>query len=202
MGKLLDAAILFLYPLIVFCGITFLGIRWTAVLLLLLAGRRVITSVLSSRSTSRIVIIQASAMAAIMGAAALAQSAFALRVTPFAISLTFIAMFALSLRNTPIIERFARLKKPDLPPDHVAYCRSLTKVWIGVLIWNSGLVLAASFLEDEAMWAVMVGPVSYGWLGSVFTIEYLIRKRKFQEFDDNPIDRLLKPILGPKAQSR
>jgi uncharacterized membrane protein len=202
MGKFLDAAILLLYPLIVFFGISFLGIRWTAVLLLLLAGRRVVTSIFLNRSASRIVIIQAAAMAAIMGAAALSQSAFALRVTPFAISLTFIALFGLSLRKTPIIERFARLKKPDLPPDHVAYCRSLTKVWTGVLAANSCLLLFASFLEDRAAWAIVVGPVSYGLLGTVFTIEYLVRKRRFQDFGDNAIDNLLKPLLGQKDPGR
>ena len=200
MGKILDAAIIFLYPLIVFCGITFVGVRWTAVLLLLLAGRRVISSILSSRSASKIVLIQTSAMAAIMAAAALAQSELALRLTPFAISLTFIVMFAASLRTTPVIERFARLKKPDLPESHVSYCRSLTKVWVGVMAANSCLVLAAAFVEDEGLWAILVGPVSYGLLGTVFAVEYIVRKLKFQEFDDNPIDRILEPMLKAKAK--
>ena len=136
-------------------------------------------------------------MAAIIGIAAASGSAFALRVTPFAVSLTFIALFGLSLRTTPIIERFARLQRPDLPPDHVRYIRTLTKVWLGVLSANSLLLLGASLTEDEALWAILVGPVSYGMLGLVFVVEYPFRKWRFQDFDaSNPIDRLLKPILS------
>jgi uncharacterized membrane protein len=156
---------------------------------------------LKNRSTSRIVLIQATAMTIIIGTAAAFESEFALRVTPFAVSLTFIAMFASSLKTTPIIERFARLQKPDLPPDHVAYCRSLTKVWVGVLGANSVLLLVASMIEDKALWTELVGPVSYGMIGAVFAGEYIYRKRRFQDFDDNLLDRVLKALVGRNEKS-
>jgi uncharacterized membrane protein len=200
MGKILDFAVLLLYPLIVLAGLAYLGVRWTAILLLLLVGRRFVFLAIKSRETSRLVLLQAALMTAIIGAAVVVDSPFALRVAPFVVSLTFIAQFALSLRRTPLIERFARLTRPDLPPDHVAYCRSLTKVWVGVLAVNSGLLLFAALWGDETAWAIIVGPVSYGLLGAVFGVEYLLRKRRFQEFDDSsPIDRLLRPVLERRA---
>jgi uncharacterized membrane protein len=183
----------------VFCGLTYFGVRLTAIVLLLFAGRRFIVLLLSHRSTSRLVLIQATLMAIIIAGAAASGSAFVLRVTPFAVSLTFIAMFAFSLRNTPLIERFARLQEPELSPEKIAYCRSLTKLWVGVLTVNSGLLLFASLCQNEALWAILVGPVSYGMLGMVFAIEYPFRKWRFQDFDEkSTIDRLLKPILGSK----
>ncbi|MCP4601847.1 MAG: hypothetical protein GY847_15255 [Proteobacteria bacterium] len=155
--------------------------------------------VISNRSTSGLVIIQAAMMATIIGVAAAVGSPFALQIAPFAISLTFIAQFALSLRVTPIIERFARLQKPILPSVEVAYCRSLTKVWVGVLAINSCLLLIASICKDEGLWAILVGPVSYGLLGFVFTVEYIFRKWRFQDFNkDNPMDKLLKSVLERK----
>ncbi len=200
MGKILDVAVLFLYPLIVFCGLSYLGVRWTALLLFVLVGRRFVALAISNRSISRLVIIQATAMATIIGTAAATKSTFALHIAPFAVSLTFIAMFALSLRGTPIIERFARLTKPRLPEVEVAYCRSLTKVWTGILGANSSLLLFAAMCEDEGLWAILAGPVSYGLLGFVFTVEYLFRKRRFQDFDmNNPIDKLLRPVLERKT---
>jgi uncharacterized membrane protein len=199
MGKILDVAIWILYPLIVFCGLTYFDVRLTAIVLLLFAGRRFIVLLFSHRSTSRIVLIQATLMATIIAGAAASGSAFVLRITPFAVSLTFIAMFALSLRSTPLIERFARLQEPDLSPEKLVYCRNLTKFWIGILALNSALLLFASLCQNEALWAILVGPVSYGMLGMVFAVEYPFRKWRFQDFNEkSPIDRFLKPILGSK----
>jgi uncharacterized membrane protein len=199
MGKVFDAVVVILYPLIVLGGLTYLSVRWTALLLLMLLGRRVVALVLTTKATSVPVIIQVTTTAAIIGAAAATGSEIYLRFTPFLISLVFIAQFVASLRkgSTPIIERFARLKKPDLPPDHVSYCRTLTKVWLIVFVGNSTLVLSAAFVEAKVLWALMVGPISYFYLGSFITIEFLFRKRRFQEFDPSSLlDRLLKPLLG------
>lgn len=197
-GKILDIALVLLYPLVVVLGIPRLGIRWTALLLLLLMARRIVTLILLDKQTSRLVLLQALSMASIIAAAALSGSALALRLAPFAVSLTFIALFASSLRRTkiPIIERFARLLRPDLPPDHVVYCRKLTKVWVAVLATNSLLVLGAVLAPTDALWAILVGPVSYGLLGLVFAVEYPYRKWRFQDFDPaHPVDRLLRPLL-------
>jgi len=199
MGKVFDAVVVLLYPLIVLGGLTYLSVRWTALLLLMLLGRRIVALVLTTRSTSVPVIIQVVSTAAIIGAAAATGSEIYLRFTPFLISLVFITQFVISLRegSTPIIERFARLKRPDLPPDHVSYCRTLTKVWLLVFVGNSTLVLSAAFVEAKVIWALMVGPVSYFYLGSFITAEYLFRKWKFQDFDPASfVDRMLRPILG------
>lgn len=202
MGKIFDAIVLILYPLIVLLGLTYLNVRWTAGLLLILLGRRFISLVFTTRETSVPVIVQIVSMVILLGGAAASGSEILLRFTPFGISLVFFAQFAVTLRkgSTPIIERFARLQRPDLPPDHVKYCHSLTKVWLVVFTGNSALVLTAAFVESKAVWAFMVGPGSYFYLGTFLAAEYMYRKRKFQDFNQkNMLDRLLKPLLEKRT---
>jgi uncharacterized membrane protein len=199
-GKTLDAITLILYPLIVVAGITYLGVRWTALILLVLFGRRIIAHVIANREGTRVILYQAITMAVIIAVAAVSRSPFALRVVPFIISLTFIAVFSTSLRSTPIIERFARLKAAALSEEEVTYCRKLTKVWLGVLVANSALVFTAAFIEDRVLWTILVGPTSYALLGSVFIVEYPYRKWRFRDFSDkNAVDRLLKRLFQGRA---
>jgi uncharacterized membrane protein len=196
MGKILDAIVIFLYPLIVVIGMNTVGIRWTALIILLFIGRRIIGLVITNKEGTRIVLYQAIAMAAIVGIAGASKSAFALRMAPFMISLTFITTFALSLKTTPIIERFARLSDPNLSDAEARYCGKLTKAWMGVLFANSVLVLCAAFVDNTLLWSILVGPASYALLGSPFVVEYPYRKWRFRKFNDkNPVDRLLRRVI-------
>ena len=196
MGTVFDGIMLALYPVIVFFGLTYLNVRWTALLLIVLLGRRFIAAIFASKETSVPVIIQIAATGGLIGGAGISNSEIFLRFTPFLISLVFFAQFAFSLRSTPIIERFARLQRPDLPPDHVKYCGALTKVWLLVFAGNSALVLAAAFVESKGLWAVLVAPVSYDYLGTFLASEYVFRKRRFGDFNPkNPIDRMIRAIF-------
>ena len=199
MGKIIDAVVLVLYPVIAAVGMTYFGIRTTAVVLLLLLGRRIFMTVLKNREGTRVVLYHIIIMTLIIGVAGVVRSPLALRIAPFMVSLSVITMFAGSLRTTPIIERFARLQKPDLPDEEITYCRTLTKIWILVMAANSALIFGAAFIDDNVTWSIIVGPVSYSLLGVVFAVEYPYRKWRFQDFSPrNPIDRLLRPILKNK----
>ncbi len=199
-GKILDAVVIFLYPVIVVVGLTTIGVRWTALVLLTLVGRRIIAHIIANREGTRVILWQAVAMGLIIGAAAVSKSPFALRVAPFIISLTFITVFTTSLKTMPIIERFARLKSPDLSDAEVAYCRKLTKVWVGVLLANSLLVFSAAFIENKLLWTLIVGPASYALLGSVFVVEYPYRKWRFRDFDEkSAVDKVLKHLIEGRA---
>jgi len=197
MGRIFDAVVLVLYPLIVLLGLTYLDVRWTALLLAVLLGRRFVSQIFGSKETSAPILIQIAGTAALLAGAAWSGSELFLRFTPFGISLIFFFQFAASLRpgSAPIIERFARLARPDLPPENAAYCRRLTKTWLVVFVGNSALVLSAAFVHDKAIWALLVGPVSYLYLGAFLSAEYIYRRFRFQEWNPkNPIDRLLRSM--------
>ena len=199
-GKILDTVVFVLYPLIVVLGMHYIGIRLTALIILLFLGRRIIGLILADKEGTRVILYQAIAMAAIVGIAAASKSAFALRAAPFMISLTFITVFASSLKTVPIIERFARLAEPNLPEEEVRYCRRLTKAWMGVLVANSILVFSAAFVEDKVLWTILVGPASYALLGSAFVVEYPYRKWRFRRFNArNPVDKILKRLIEKRT---
>ncbi len=197
MGKVIDTIVLVLYPVLVVVGLTYFGVRWTALVLFLLLGRRLVGVILTNREGSRVILYQAVAVVTIAGVAAASGSPFVLRIAPFIISLSFIVLFAVSLGTVPLIERFARLKRPDLSEGEVVYCRKLTQVWVGILMANSCLVAVAAFIEDHALWTLIVGPVSYTFLGLVFVVEYPYRKWRFQDFDqESVLDRFLARFLA------
>jgi len=202
MGRIFDAIVFALYPLIVFLGLTYLDVRWTALLLAVLLGRRFVAQVFGSKETSVPVLIQIGGTGALLVGAAWSGSEMFLRFTPFGISLIFFFQFAASLRpgSAPIIERFARLARPDLPVENVAYCRRLTKIWLAVFVGNSALVLGAAFAADKGTWALLVGPASYLYLGTFLSAEYIYRRYRFREWNPkNPLDRLLRSMSRSPA---
>lgn len=97
---------------------------------------------------------------------------------PSFISLIFLVTIGQSLLWPPtFIETFARRDFPVLPPSAVRYCRKVTLVWCGFLVFNAvtNAVLATS--APHAWWALYSGLISYVLMGLIFLIEFCIRKK-------------------------
>jgi len=110
---------------------------------------------------------------------------------------SFALVFLLSLRTTPLVEHFARMQKPDLPPSHVAYCRRVTVVW-GVVLSVATLVgITLAFTASLTTWTIFTGAGSYAIVGILFAIEYVVRKYKFREYGPNLVDRSLARVFPP-----
>lgn len=116
-----------------------------------------------------------------IGAALLAAIAgfapqVAAKAYPVAVSLIIAGIFATSLVYPPsFVERIARLREPDLPRDGVLYTRRVTEVWVGVLLMNAAICAGTALWASTAVWTLWTGLLSYGLLGLVFGVEYLIR---------------------------
>lgn len=123
------------------------------------------------------------AIACLIGAALLAAIASfapdtAAKAYPVAVSLIVAGTFAASLIYPPsFVERIARLREPDLPADGVRYTRRVTQVWVAVLLLNAGVCAATALWASLDIWTLWTGLLSYGFLGTVFGIEYLIRRQ-------------------------
>jgi uncharacterized membrane protein len=95
------------------------------------------------------------------------------------------AIFAWSLISPPsLIERFARLRYPELPDGAVRYCRKVTVIWAVWLTLN-GVIAAVLALKGEVqIWALWTGAVSYVISGSLFLGEFgyrtLVLQRRAQ----------------------
>jgi len=120
-------------------------------------------------------------LAFLIGAALLAAIAsvvpeVAAKAYPVAVSLIVAGIFAASLVYPPsFIERIARLREPDLPAEGVRYTRRVTQVWVGVLLINAAICAGTALWASVAVWTLWTGLLSYGLLGLVFGIEYLVR---------------------------
>jgi uncharacterized membrane protein len=193
------AALTVLYPLAVYYGLTQLGTRSVVIVLAVLLGLRALLKwkslVREPRELTGVSLI---------GGALLCSALFDdhrfLLATPVLINAGLFITFAGSLRtDTPLVERFARMQVSDLSPEELRYCRSVTQVWSAFFVLNGGTALALALLAPLAWWALYNGLLAYLLIGLLGASEYVIRKRRFGRFGENPIDRMLRAVLAPRA---
>ena len=104
------------------------------------------------------------------------NSPILLRIYPFCVNLTLFALFFSSLYNPPtIIERFARLREPNLSESGVRYTRRLTMIWCGFFMLNGAAALYTAIKTNLETWTLYNGFIAYILMGSLFLGEYAIR---------------------------
>jgi uncharacterized membrane protein/peptidoglycan/xylan/chitin deacetylase (PgdA/CDA1 family) len=187
------------FPLLVVGGVALVGARGTALLLLATLG---IARVGSRSTTSKphpLSGLWLAGAALLALAAALDDTRFMLAY-PSVVNAFLLATFALSLRRgPPLVERLARLVTPDLLPAEVRYCRTVTVTWCGFFALNGSAATALALWAPRSWWAAYCGAISYVLVGTLFSVEYLIRKRRFGRYGRGPIDRFLARVLGNEA---
>lgn len=174
------AAVTFLLSSAMVCLVFFLSPRWLALPLAGMSG-----SLWFSRRSDRPIDFLASvAMAVLAVVVVITDSRFAAMAYPVVINTGLLAYFWSTLRTGPsAIERLARLEEPDLPPEGVAYTRTLTKVWCGFFLLNGLTAAATAAWADPSLWAWYNGVIAY----------LLIAVLLFGE-------RALRPLLVARAQ--
>ena len=96
---------------------------------------------------------------------------------PFAVNLLMLALFAASLwHGKPVIERFARLRHPDLPAEALPYLRRVTQIWCGFFIFNAGLIAILIFQGNMRWWTLYTGCISYLLMGVLLGGEWVYRQ--------------------------
>ena len=95
---------------------------------------------------------------------------------PVLVTLCALFFFAQSLQTVPMIERFARLRHPNLPPEGQIWCRRVTQVWCGFFVINAIIALWTT-TQSQAIWTLYNGCISYILMGILFVGEYLLRIR-------------------------
>lgn len=100
----------------------------------------------------------------------------AIRLYPIVINLMIGYNFARTLWNPPpMIERFARLRHHDLPPEAIPYLRTTTKVWVGFFIVNTSMAILTYF-APWTWWLLYNGLISYIIIGTLIVGEWIIRQ--------------------------
>jgi uncharacterized membrane protein len=169
------------YPVAVYAGLTRTGPRTAALLLLLLfvpaAGLRVAR--LKSEKLTTLALLPLVTVSLLFVSALLDRGGYILAV-PAVMNLLLLVTFGSTLRyGPPMIERFARLKEPDLSDEKVRWCRAWTLVWCAFFVVNgSTAALLAGFAPLE-VWTAYTGLVAYALMGLLFAVEWTLRRLRF-----------------------
>lgn len=104
-----------------------------------------------------------------------------LQLYPVFINAAMLIIFGYSLFfSTPIVERFARLREPNLSPAAIIYTRRVTQVWCGFFIINGSIALFTALYATPKIWFLYNGLIAYLLMGLLFGIEYLVRLVKLK----------------------
>lgn len=167
-------ALMALYPLLALLALKFLEPIWIASLLGLLVVIRLAFGKGGPLALSLAAVCAVGAMAL----TTLYDAALAVRLYPVFMGLAMLTVFAHSLFNPPsMIERFARIVEPDLPPEGVVYTRKVTIAWCVFLVFNAGVALYTAVYSTLEIWALYNGVIAYGLMGLMFAGELLIRRQ-------------------------
>src|SRR5579859_3502791 len=180
-AKSVVVASLFIYPVAIYFAADYLSpTQLLAGLLFLLASRVALAAWIKPQHHNRDLVV-----AALLAVAAFLVLLFLphvrldwLRLYPALISLVVFVMFFGSLFTAqPMVERIARVMHPDLPPQAVAHCRRVTRVWCLVLAANVLVSLYTAFATSLRFWSLYNGVIIYCVFGAMLLGEYLLRLR-------------------------
>jgi uncharacterized membrane protein len=167
-----------LYPLFVYLSIGRFGVAPVAAALAVACLVRLI--VLRRRGGQKLgsneLLIVCVGGIVLAGVSLLVDSPEAVRYYPVLVNAGLLTMFAASLIRPPsLVERFARLRHPDLPPAAVAYTRHVTIAWTVFFAVNGAVALYTAIWTPLATWAWYNGFIAYLLIAALFGIELLVR---------------------------
>ncbi len=173
---LLAGLALVFYPLLVYLGLEYWGVKPLALVLIVLACVRLAANRwLGLPSANTLLLMVVIALVAVVTLAT--GSVAGLKVYPVVMNALMLGVFAFSLWQPPtMIERFARMREPDLPAQAIPYTRKVTLVWCAFFTVN-GAIAAATLFASDKVWAIYNGLVAYVLMGLLFAGEYLVRQR-------------------------
>lgn len=177
-GSALGIAMAVAYPVFVYVGLTHLRAR--AVALVMLVGALAFAALRVRGQHVRALLGVPIAVCALLAVGALLDDARLVLALPVLVNAVLLATFGASLRGkTPMVERFARLQKPQLSAAEVRHCRSVTIVWCVFFVANGAIAGALAIWAPLSWWALWTGALSYVAMATLFGGEWLVRRARF-----------------------
>lgn len=167
----LSALVALAYPFVVLWGLKTCGL--TAVIVAVLAVC-VFNCLLRPSKVSAVLLICAMALCAL---SFVYRIPLPLKFYPVVVNALMFGLFLASLfRGQSAIERLARLRQPDLPPEAVRYTRRLTIVWCVFFVFNGLVAFWTAVAQPDEIWALYNGFIAYLLIGSLIVGEMVFRK--------------------------
>ncbi|MBT1539439.1 hypothetical protein B7R78_0020855 [Ralstonia solanacearum] len=109
-------------------------------------------------------------------AIAITDSELLLRLYPVMVNTALLLTFAATLRHGPsMVEKFARVRTPELPPRAVLYTRRVTQVWCGFFAVNTLVAALVALYGSRQAWALYNGAIAYALVGLLIVGEIAYR---------------------------
>ena len=161
-----------LYPLAIWLGLARFEPRWLGLFLLLVALLRALAS------REPVWWLAASGALVLVIATFVLNDGLPLKLYPVLVNVAMLLVFAASLWKPPtVIERLARLRHPDLPPEGVRWVANVTRAWCVFFVANGGIALWTALAASDATWALYNGAIAYVLIGAMLAGEWLLRPR-------------------------
>ncbi|NKJ47910.1 hypothetical protein CIC12_14400 [Burkholderia sp. SG-MS1] len=104
------------------------------------------------------------------------DSELLLRLYPALVNLGLLIAFGATLvRGPSMIEKFARLGNPHLPPAAVHHTRRVTQVWCAFFVLNGAFSAYTALYWSRASWSLYNGAIAYGLIGVLLVAELIWR---------------------------
>ncbi|NIB44226.1 hypothetical protein HBA55_31795 [Pseudomaricurvus alkylphenolicus] len=172
--KVLLGLVTLLYPLAVYTGLQTFEAQQLIVLLVLLAGLRLLVQ--GDNPMNHWLWLPILALMAL--ATWITGSDLGLKLYPVLVNLSLLTLFGWSLKFPPsAVERMARLREPDLPDAAIRYTRKVTQVWCAFFCINGTMALLTSLWASTEVWALYNGLIAYLLMALLFAGEWLVRQR-------------------------
>jgi len=165
------------YPFAVYFGLNHVSPAWlTLPLALLWLARAVVPSAMAPTDGSAVSRLLPWLAGGFCIWLAFTGSQAGLRAYPVLINALLLAVFGLSLKfGPPVVERLARLRHPDLPPEGVRYTRKVTIVWCLFFAANGSVAAALAIKGSWAWWTLYNGAISYALMAALMLGEWCVR---------------------------
>lgn len=103
---------------------------------------------------------------------------YALYLPPIVLPAAMALWWAPTLRagQTPFVTRIARSIRGELSPEHAAYTRGVTILWVAVFVALAAGGAAAALWGSPRLWSHVTNLLSPLLIGLVFVVEYAVRR--------------------------
>ncbi len=176
---ILFSLLVFTYPVLVYFSLDYFEIRYLGLFLVVVLALRFIL-MQQSIPTEKKALFQLGTVAGMtLGLAIfIFNQPLIAQFYPVLMSGLAFGLFFYSLWYPPtIIELFARIQEPNLPPSGVQYTRKVTIVWCCFFIVNGCIASYTILIDNIALWTLYNGLISYLLMGLLFGIEWIIRQK-------------------------
>ncbi len=181
--KLVPAALVAAYPLIVLFGMQRLSLHYLGFFLIALALLR-LAFARGDGHQQALNLALSVVMVLVVAYVMFSGNPDWFRFYPVIVNGTLLAVFAWSLRRgMPVIERMARLTEPELPDHAVPYARKVTVMWCLFFLCNGLVALYTALWASFEAWAWYNGAFAYALMAALFAAEWLVRQRVRRRYD-------------------